>query len=472
MCETFSDSEAFTLGRVRQRIPQKLKRPTQILTALLVLIVFGGTIWVAKEQLADRVREQALTRQAEVLQAIALVHQVSVIEAFEDLSMENHADQLIVMEEISELSGALGFRLYSPEANYLYSYPETITEGALGLTQFKKAETLSPSASLTERALLSDWVDTGVDDVATERVPILEIVLPLHIADEEQLLGIAQLIFDGDDTLADIEQLGQQISVQSSVVFAVGAVIIAVVLGFSFRSINRSHDRLAKRTAALNEANQALALSNKTTAIGGIASHLMHGLRNPLAALKTLFSNTDDAKLNLAEAKEAISRMEFMVEDVLRTLRDYQGGIVYEITMRELLGLFENNFSAAATKRSVALQIDIESDFNLENREASLILLIIENLAHNAVEACPMGGTVRIDASRDGIIAVSDDGPGLPEGTQEQLFQAGKSTKEQGSGLGLAISRQLAISIDADLRLAKSDENGTTFELSLAKRGA
>ena len=83
-----------------------------------------------------------------------------------------------------------------------------------------------------------------------------------------------------------------------------------------------------------------------------------------------------------------------------------------------------------------------------------------------------MGGTVRIDASRDGIIAVSDDGPGLPEGTQEQLFQAGKSTKEQGSGLGLAISRQLAISIDADLRLAKSDENGTTFELRLAKRGA
>jgi len=38
--------------------------------------------------------------------------------------------------------------------------------------------------------------------------------------------------------------------------------------------------------------------------------------------------------------------------------------------------------------------------------------------------------------------------------------------------LGLAISRQLAMSIDAELRLVKSDEKGTTFELRLAKRNA
>ena len=100
-------------------------------------------------------------------------------------------------------------------------------------------------------------------------------------------------------------------------------------------------------------------------------------------------------------------------------------------------------------------------------------LLILENLAHNAVEACPKGGGIFIQATQDGSIKVSDNGPGLPDGLRESLFQAGGgSSKEQGSGLGLAISRQLAMSIDAELRLIKSDEKGTTFELRLARRNA
>ena len=101
-------------------------------------MVFGGAIWIARNQLNNRIVGQILDRQAEVLQAIALVHQVGMIESSAGLSMENPADQLLVMEELSELSGALGFRLYSPESDYLYSFPETITEGTLAAVQNEK----------------------------------------------------------------------------------------------------------------------------------------------------------------------------------------------------------------------------------------------------------------------------------------------------------------------------------------------
>jgi len=291
----------------------------------------------------------------------------------------------------------------------------------------------------------------------------------LHIAEEEELQGIAQLVFDGHDTLNDIGQLEKQITTQSLFVFAAGAGLISLVLGLSFRSLNQSHDRLIKRTVALNEANQALALSSKTTAIGGITSHLMHGLRNPLAALKTQLSDSTGSLLN-QEGLEAVSRMEDLVDDVLRTLREYQGGIVYQITMNELLGLFENKFSPVAKKHSVNLRIEASSEHELENKVASLILLIIENLAHNAVEACSAGGELTISATDSRMIKISDNGSGLPEETKQRLFQPGGTSKEQGSGLGLAISRQLAMAIDAELRLAKSDEQGTTFELRLAKQ--
>ena len=210
-------------------------------------------------------------------------------------------------------------------------------------------------------ARLKDWLITGEENNAEVTAPILEITLPLHVAEEEELQGIAQLVFDGHDTLDDIGQLEKQITTQSLFVFAAGAGLIALVLGLSFRSLNQSHDRLIKRTVALNEANQALALSSKTTAIGGITSHLMHGLRNPLAALKTQLSDSTGSSLN-QEGLEAVSRMEDLVDDVLRTLREYQGGIVYQITMNELLGLFGNKFSPMAKKHSVNLRIEASSE--------------------------------------------------------------------------------------------------------------
>ena len=216
---------------------------------------------------------------------------------------------------------------------------------------------------------------------------------------------------------------------------------------------------------ALNEANQALALSSKTTAIGGITSHLMRTPDRWL--LRTQLSESTGSSLN-QEGLEAVSRMEDLV-DVLRTLRDYQGGIVYQITMNELLALFENKFSPVAKKHSVNLRIET-CPARVKNKETSLILLIIENLAHNAVEACSAGGELTISATNNRIIKVSDNGSGLPEETKQRLFQPGGTSKEQGSGLGLAISKQLAMAIDAELRLAKSDEQGTTFELRLAKQ--
>ena len=270
-------------------------------------------------------------------------------------------------------------------------------------------------------ARLKDWLITGEENNAEVTTPILEITLPLHVAEEEKLQGIAQLVFDGHDTLDDIDQLEKQITTQSLFVFAAGAGLIALVLGLSFRSLNQSHNRLIKRTVALNEANQALALSSKTTAIGGITSHLMHGLRNPLAALKTQLSDSAGSSLN-QEGLEAVSRREDLVDDVLRTLREYQGGIVYQITMNELLCLFENKFSPVAKKHLVNLRIEASSEHELENKEASLILLIIENLAHNAVEACSAGGELTISATDSRMIKVSDNGSGLPRNPSRDCF--------------------------------------------------
>ena len=445
-----------------------MKYKSQLISSAFISLVFAVVILVSKEQLGSHLREQVLTRRAEVLHAISLVHQVSMIEAYGDLSIENPADQLVIMEEISELSGADGFRLFSPEANYIYSFPETITEGKIRDYQLNKLKLLIPEASLNEGVDIANWIIVPEADIDNERISILEIVLPLHIAGENELLGIVQLILDGDDVLDDVYELESRINKQSIFLFISGLALIAIVQIIAFRFLNRSRIRLAKRTEALNRANRALALSNKTTAIGSIALHLVHGLRNSLSSVKSHLESLPASETGSRAAKSAVDRMATMIENVVMTLRENEGDILYQITMRELLHIFEDRFLHVATRHNVTLKTESHDQSELDNREASLILLIIENIACNAIEACGDKGEISLSAPSNGVIRISDNGPGIQKHLEGKLFQAGNSTKEKGSGLGLAISKQLSISIGADLYLVETGKNGTTFELRLA----
>ena len=100
---------------------------------------------------------------------------------------------------------------------------------------------------------------------------------------------------------------------------------------------------------------------------------------------------------------------------------------------------------------------------------------ILANLLRNARQAIEAQADRkgRIQASlvaEDGvsIIRISDDGPGLPEKAQENLFLpfAG-SARRGGTGLGLVIARELAQGHGGELSLLRSSDEGTVFELRL-----
>src|SRR6202012_2826883 len=100
---------------------------------------------------------------------------------------------------------------------------------------------------------------------------------------------------------------------------------------------------------------------------------------------------------------------------------------------------------------------------------------ILVNLMRNAREAIDgeaarhgvgkmTAGLIRADGAS--IIRLADDGPGVPERAQANLFQPFMgSTRRGGAGLGLAISRELAQAHGGDLILVQSDAGGTVFDL-------
>ena len=125
---------------------------------------------------------------------------------------------------------------------------------------------------------------------------------------------------------------------------------------------------------------------------------------------------------------------------------------------------------------------EVEEGFDLvvAGQEGRLIQ-VLRNLVENARSFSPPNGTVRLQARQDGtaiVISVEDDGPGLPDGKLEAVFDRFYSERPEGekfgthSGLGLSISKQIIEAHDGLIRAenrrsASGDVIGARFIVRL-----
>lgn len=65
------------------------------------------------------------------------------------------------------------------------------------------------------------------------------------------------------------------------------------------------------------------------------------------------------------------------------------------------------------------------------------------------------------------ILAVEDDGPGIPEADMTRLFEPFFTTKKQGSGLGLSISQKIAEAHGGRIAIKRLSPHGSYFAIQL-----
>jgi len=162
-----------------------------------------------------------------------------------------------------------------------------------------------------------------------------------------------------------------------------------------------------------------------------------------------------------------------LIDRVVRVLQEQQMVAEYEISIAELLEVITAKVRPVARGAGVQFDTTAAASGALSNREADLIMLILENLIQNAIDATPAGKAVHLRIRSDSshlLMEVEDQGPGLTPDTAARLFTPCSSTKKGGSGIGLSISRQLAVHLSATLELASSSGNGCCFRLSLPLR--
>ena len=105
-----------------------------------------------------------------------------------------------------------------------------------------------------------------------------------------------------------------------------------------------------------------------------------------------------------------------------------------------------------------------------------MIRQVIENLLSNSFKYSPEGSTVGVELSHTKnniVIAVRDQGIGVPAGEMEMIFEPFKRGSNvgtiHGSGLGLTLSRQFARRHGGDITVNPENDKGTTFRITLPR---
>jgi signal transduction histidine kinase len=126
---------------------------------------------------------------------------------------------------------------------------------------------------------------------------------------------------------------------------------------------------------------------------------------------------------------------------------------------------------STAEERGVKIAFDRPEPLRARGQERGVIQILV-NLIGNAIRHSPEQGTVRLSFARteaSASVTVSDEGPGVPAGDEQRIFERFERahSAEGGAGLGLAISRRLARSMGGDVTLDSAAGEGARFTLTL-----
>jgi signal transduction histidine kinase len=462
-------------------LPQRFLRSRWLPRAGIgaTLLILAGVITLGAWQFRQKTRGQIIGRDAGILhgvaQMVALTHAKDGELGGE---LEQLPDQLAValqLSELNQLNGVIATRLFDTNGQFRAALPANVAPAVLNEGELKQLRLLKPVSRFRARAELRELFlpETTALTESSRTAPLLELLIPLSRHQRPELAGVIAFSMDGHSIAAEFADLDRNLLVEAATVFVAGGGIILAALAWAFRRLQRTTQLLVERTGRLVRANQQLALSAKTSAVGAITAHLVHGLSSPLSGLQDFVASRAKEEQPEPEWRDVLSstrQMQALIGEIVRVLGEEQGADRYELTLGELLELLAAKARTAAVTANVIFHTHLKAEGSLANRDANLVLLILDNLTRNAVQATPAGREVAVQVvpRADGVeFVVSDGGAGVPKEVQATLFKPCRSTKKGGHGIGLAISHELARHMGATLELVRSSVEGSVFALRL-----
>lgn len=245
-------------------------------------------------------------------------------------------------------------------------------------------------------------------------------------------------------------------------------------IGALVKEYNRKVEELA-------DSADLLARTQREMAWREMAKQIAHEIKNPLTPMKLHIQHLQRAKSSNSEQYDEIfNRVTRTLIEQIDTLSD----IATEFSNFAKMPNAKNEvFNLAERIKQVADLFDSSKtmQFKLHPCEQHEVMVkgdkeqlsrAIINLIKNATQSVPSGtnGLIEIGLTCNethAVIAVKDNGTGIPEDIRTKLFQPNFTTKTSGMGLGLAIVKKIVESANGRIWFESELDDGTTFFIEL-----
>jgi len=217
--------------------------------------------------------------------------------------------------------------------------------------------------------------------------------------------------------------------------------------------------------------------TERLAAIGRMAAHVTHEVRNPLSSIglnvdmlgdEMEGAGTESQRL-LESIHQELERLESITEEYLRLARLPEPSLTPEDPthlIHDLADFVRREMDASG----VELRLDLGAQLPEVAMDEPQLRQALLNLLRNAREAMPDGGVAKVEATRyeDGVrIQVHDEGAGIEQEEREHVFDLFYTTKERGTGLGLPLTQQIVVAHGGLIACKPRHPQGTTFEIWL-----
>jgi len=267
---------------------------------------------------------------------------------------------------------------------------------------------------------------------------------------------------------------------------------------------------VSRNLAHLSRMQSTLAYSRKLVALGRLTAGIAHEVKNPLnammihlellrtkirgavaAALQPQAVGAAGGTLGLGPARaaalpapvqSALEHVEIIESEIRRLDEVVQGFLKFtrpedlRLQPVRVMAMFEEILpilETEATKNGVKVTTDVGVSTPSVNGDASMLRQAFLNLAINACQAMPQGGSLRLvagPASRQRVeIRIEDTGVGIKPEHLSRIFDLYFTTKERGTGIGLSMVYRIIQMHDGEVEVQSTPGRGTTFRVLLPR---
>jgi two-component system sensor histidine kinase ChvG len=330
-----------------------------------------------------------------------------------------------------------------------------------------------------ERAMRG--VPSQMERVAPDGTPVLTVAVPVQRL--RKVLGVLLLSVEAEDVdeivrnerLAIVEVFGVAIAATTLLSLYLAGTIARPIrrlagaaervrLGRGRRvplpDFSRREDEIGDLGRSLSDMTDAL--YGRIDAIESFAADVAHELKNPLSSIRSAIESlerTDDARLRarlMAIVNEDVRRLDRLISDISDASRldaELSRAEAAPVDIGRMLTSLAETYEATSRGGDRRIEVDLDAGGSLvvQGFEGRLGQ-VFRNLIDNALSFSPPGGAIRLVARREAgrvRVGVEDEGPGLPEGAAERVFERFYSERPEHeafgthSGLGLSIARQI-----------------------------